>query len=59
VLVAIGIKSSGHRTVLGVSVSLSEAEMYWFEFLCSVKQRGMHDAKLIVSEGLRKTECDT
>jgi putative transposase len=56
VLVAIGIKPCGHRSVLGVSVSLSEAEVHWREFLVSLKQRGMHGVKLIVSdahEGLK------
>lgn len=56
VLVAIGIQPSGHRSVLGVSVSLSEAEVHWREFLASLKQRGMHGVKLIVSdahEGLK------
>ena len=56
VLVAIGIKPSGHRSVLGVSVSLSEAEVHWREFLVSLKKRGLHGVKLIVSdahEGLK------
>ncbi|MDA8968427.1 transposase, partial [bacterium] len=53
---AIGIQPSGHRSVLGVSVSLSEAEVHWREFLTSLKQRGLHGVKLIVSdahEGLK------
>ena len=50
VLIAIGILPSGHRTVLGVSVSLSEAEVHWREFLSSLKQRGMHGVSLIVSD---------
>ena len=56
VLIAIGIKPSGHRSVLGVSVSLSEAEVHWREFLTSLKKRSMHGVKLIVSdahEGLK------
>ena len=56
VLIAIGIQPSGHRSVLGVSVSLSEAEVHWREFLSSLKQRGLHGVKLIVSdahEGLK------
>ena len=56
VLVAIGIQPGGHRSVLGVSVSLSEAEVHWREFLVSLKQRGLHGVKLIVSdahEGLK------
>jgi putative transposase len=56
VLIAIGILPSGHRSVLGVSVSLSEAEVHWREFLSSLKQRGLHSVNLICSdahEGLR------
>ncbi|MFN7361093.1 MAG: transposase, partial [Pirellulaceae bacterium] len=33
VLVAIGILPDGHRSVLGVSCSLSEAEVHWRSFL--------------------------
>ena len=56
VLVAIGVLPSGHRSVLGVSVSLSEAEVHWRDFLQSLKKRGMHGMKLVVSdahEGLK------
>jgi putative transposase len=50
VLVAIGITADGHRTLLGVSVSLSEAEVHWREFLCGLQDRGLHGVKLIVSD---------
>ena len=56
VLIAIGVLPSGHRSVLGVSVSLSEAEVHWRDFLGSLKKRGMHGMKLVVSdahEGLK------
>jgi transposase-like protein len=56
VLVAIGILPSGHRSVLGVSVSLSEAEVHWRKFIESLNNRGMHGLKFIVSDdhsGLR------
>ena len=33
VLVAVGVRADGKRTVLGTSVSLSEAEIHWREFL--------------------------
>lgn len=50
VLVAIGITADGKRSVLGVSVSLSEAEVHWREFLASLIERGMHGVELIVSD---------
>ena len=33
VLKALGVNFEGHREVLGVSVSLSEAEVHWRDFL--------------------------
>jgi putative transposase len=57
VLIAIGVrKKDGNRTVLGCSVSLSEAEVHWREFLSSLKARGLSYTDMITSdahEGLR------
>jgi transposase-like protein len=50
VLVAIGVDAEGHRSVLGVSVSRSEAEVHWREFFKSLIERGLHGVKLIVSD---------
>ncbi len=50
VLVATGVLADGTRSVLGVSVSLSEAEVHWREFLLSLKKRGMHGVKLVTSD---------
>ncbi len=50
VLIAVGITPAGHRSLLGVSVSLSEAEVHWREFLGSLQTRGLHGIKLIVSD---------
>jgi transposase-like protein len=50
VLIAVGIAPDGHRGLLGVSVSLSEAEVHWREFLSSLQDRGLHGVKLIVSD---------
>ena len=41
VLIAIGVTADGHRSDLGVSVSLSEAEVHWREFLASLQERGL------------------
>lgn len=41
-LVVTGILPDGHRSVLGVSVSLSEAEVHWRELLQSLVERGLH-----------------
>jgi len=50
VLVAIGVDAEGRRSILGVSVSLSEAEVHWREFFKSLLQRGLHGLELIVSD---------
>jgi len=42
VLTAIGVDTDGRRGILGVSVSLSEAETHWREFLKSLQQRGLN-----------------
>ena len=50
VLVAIGVTSEGGRSILGVSVSLSEAEVHWREFLAALQDRGLHGVRYIVSD---------
>lgn len=49
-LVAVGITPEGRRTILGASVSLSEAEVHWREFLASLQARGLHGVRLITSD---------
>lgn len=49
-LTAIGIGPDGKRTILGTSVSLSEAEAHWRSFLQSLIDRGMRGVKCIVSD---------
>jgi len=50
VLIAKGIRPDGKRTILGTSVSLSEAEVHWRAFLESLQDRGMHGVELVVSD---------
>lgn len=50
VLTAFGITPDGKRSVLGVSVSLSEAEVHWREFLASLQDRGLHGVRYLVSD---------
>ena len=50
VLVATGVMEDGKRTVLGTSVSLSEAEVHWRNFLLDLKKRGLHGVQLITSD---------
>jgi putative transposase len=50
VLVALGVDAEGHRSILGVSVSLSEAEVHWREFFKALLARGLHGVELICSD---------
>jgi transposase-like protein len=50
VLIAIGVTSEGARSILGVSVSLSEAEVHWREFLAALQDRGLHGVRYVVSD---------
>jgi len=50
VLLAVGVDRQGKRSVLGVSVSLSEAEIHWRTFLQSLISRGLSGVRLIISD---------
>ena len=50
VFTAIGVDAEGRREILGVSVSLSEAETHWRQFLKSLKKRGLSGVRFIVSD---------
>ena len=55
-LIALGVTPDGHRTILGASVSLSEAEVHWRDFLATLQARGLHGVQLVTSDdhaGLR------
>jgi len=56
VLLGIGVDDQGKRSVLGVSVALSEQEAHWRGFLSSLKDRGLYGMELFISdahEGLK------
>jgi len=56
-LLAYGVTPEGKREVLGVSTSLSEAEVHWREFFESLQGRGMKGLRLITSDdhaGMKK-----
>jgi len=56
VLIAVGVDERGKRSVLGVSVALSEREVHWRSFLQSLVSRGLCGVRLVISdahEGLK------
>jgi len=50
VFTAIGVNAEGRREILGVSVSLSEAETHWREFLKSLKKRELSGVKFVATD---------
>lgn len=50
VLSAMAVRPDGRRSILGVSVSLSEAEVHWRELLRSLVERGLHGIQMITSD---------
>jgi putative transposase len=55
-LIAAGVRDDGKRSLLGVSCSMSEAEVHWRGFLDSLRQRGLYGVEMVTSDdhmGLR------
>jgi len=50
VVVATGITATGEREVLGVDVGDSEDEVFWRQFLRSLRSRGLHGVRLVISD---------
>ena len=50
VVVATGVAASGDREVLGVAVGDTEDEVFWTEFLRSLRSRGLAGVRLVVSD---------
>lgn len=50
ILIALGVDPHGKRHLLGVSCSLSEAEVHWRTFLQSLKERGLCGVRLLISD---------
>jgi len=56
-VIAIGVKETGEREVLGFDLGLSEEGAFWTSFLRSLVQRGLRGVKLCISdahEGLKQ-----
>ena len=50
ILIASGVDLLGKRQILGVSVSLSEQEAHWRDFLEGLVARGLREVELIISD---------
>lgn len=49
-LLALGVRADGKRTILGVSVAVGEHEAHWRQFLQSLVARGLTGMQMIVSD---------
>jgi transposase-like protein len=57
VVIAIGVRESGEREVLGLDLGASEDEAFWLEFLRQLVRRGLQGVRLVISdahEGLKQ-----
>lgn len=57
VVIAVGVRSSGEREILGLAVGASEEGAFWTSFLRSLVGRGLHGVQLVISDahsGLRE-----
>jgi transposase-like protein len=55
-IVAVGANTEGRREILGLAIGPSEAEIFWSDFLRTLKRRGLAGVKLVISdahEGLK------
>ena len=53
VFTAIGINMDGEKSVLGLWVSATEGAKFWMSVLMNLKNRGMKDAFIICTDGLK------
>lgn len=53
VVIATGVAADGNREVLGLDVGDSEDEVFWTQFLRSLKERGLDGVKLVISDAHR------
>ena len=52
-VVATGITADGNREILGCDIGDSESEAFWQQFLASLKDRGLHGVRLVISDAHR------
>lgn len=55
-IIAVAVDTDGRREIVGLHIGPSEAEVFWTDFLTSLKKRGLSGVKLVISdahEGLK------
>ena len=48
-MIAIGVKETGEREILGFDIAASEEHAFWLAFLRSLVERGLHGVRLVIS----------
>jgi len=48
--VAVGVDEQGERHILGFELGAGESEAFWLDFLRSLKQRGLEESQLVISD---------
>ena len=49
--IAVGIRTDGHREILGARIADSESENWWEVMFDELKERGLRGVKLVISDG--------
>jgi transposase-like protein len=50
VVIAVGVRMTGEREVLGTDVGPAEDHQFWLDFLRQLVQRGLHGVRLVTSD---------
>ena len=50
VVIAIGVKETGEREILGLDIGASEEHAFWLAFLRSLMDRGLQGVQLVISD---------
>jgi len=50
VLIAVGVRSTGEREVVGIDVGPAEDHEFWLQFLRQLVSRGLSGVRLLISD---------
>src|SRR5437773_884051 len=53
VYLAIGMRCSGHKEILGIWIEQTEGAKFWLRVMTEIRNRGTHDVLIAVVDGLK------
>jgi putative transposase len=53
VYLAIGVRCSGHKEILGLWIEQTEGAKFWLRVMTEIRNRGTHDVLIAVVDGLK------